>query len=79
MTVNLVKKAQVKKRIERESEPHAYRMSIPSFITDEDIGLGDVVKRVTASIGINPCGGCQRRAERLNHWLVFSGGRPNSK
>jgi hypothetical protein len=70
---DVVKKEQVK------NVTNAYRINIPRFITDEDIGLGDVVKRVTSSIGIKPCGGCQRRAERLNHWLVFSGGRPSSR
>ncbi len=71
-----MKKEEVKKG--SETVTHAYRINMPRFITDEDIGLGDVVKRVTSSIGIKTCGGCQRRAERLNHWLVFSGGRPNS-
>ncbi|HKC62400.1 MAG TPA: hypothetical protein VKB86_02125 [Pyrinomonadaceae bacterium] len=48
-----------------------YRVRLPGFISEE-IGLGDVIKRATSSIGIKPCGGCQRRAERLNRWIVFS-------
>lgn len=48
-----------------------YRVRLPGFITEE-IGLGDVIKRATSSIGIKPCGGCQRRAEKLNRWIVFS-------
>lgn len=50
-----------------------YRVRLPSFIKDEDeeIGLGDVVKRATAAFGIRPCGGCERRAAALNRRLVF--------
>jgi hypothetical protein len=52
-----------------------YRVRLPGFITEE-VGLGDVIKRVTASVGIRPCGGCLRRAEALNRRVVFSrGGR----
>jgi hypothetical protein len=56
-----------------EHQPHRVRLS--GFITDEDIGLGDVIKRVTYAVGIKPCGGCERRAAALNRWLVFSGRR----
>lgn len=51
-------------------QPH--RLNIPGFITDEDIGLGGVIKRATYALGIKHCGGCQRRAGALNRWLVFS-------
>lgn len=57
--------------------PHQpYRVRLPGFITDEDIGLGDGIKRATAAIGIPPCGDCAHRAAILNRWLVFSGRRP---
>ena len=55
-----------------KDERQPYRMRLPGFITDEEIGLGDVIKRATSSIGIRPCGGCERRAAALNRWLVFS-------
>ena len=58
------------------SERQPYQVSLPGFITDEDVGLGDVIKRVTYAVGIKPCGGCERRAATLNHWLVFSRRRP---
>ena len=58
-----------------KNEGRPYRMRLPGFISEEDIGLGDVIKRVTTAAGIKPCGGCQRRAAVLNRWLVFSGGR----
>lgn len=51
-------------------EPH--RVRLPGFISDEEVGLGEVVKRVTSRVGIRPCGGCTERASRLNNWMVFS-------
>ncbi|MGH7945266.1 MAG: hypothetical protein ACREF9_09680, partial [Opitutaceae bacterium] len=47
------------------------RVRLPGFVGDKDIGLGDLVKRATASIGIGPCAGCERRAAALNRWMVF--------
>jgi len=56
-------------------ERQPYRVRLPGFISDEDVGLGDVIKRATHAVGIKPCGGCARRATALNRWLVFSGKR----
>ena len=54
-----------------ERKPHQVRL--PGFITNHDeVGLGDVVKRVTYAMGIKPCGGCERRAAALNRWMVFT-------
>jgi len=58
-----------------QDERQPYHVRLPRFITDEEIGLGDAIKRVTSTFGIRPCGGCQRRAVALNRWLVFSGKR----
>lgn len=55
--------------------PEPARVRLPGFINDADIGLGDVVKRVTHAAGVRPCSGCERRAAALNRWLVFSGRR----
>jgi hypothetical protein len=52
-------------------KPH--RVRLPGFVTDEDVGLGDVIKRVTRTLGVRTCGGCERRARALNGWLVFTG------
>ncbi len=52
--------------------PH--RVRLPRFVTDEDVGLGDVIKRVTHTVGIKTCGACERRAAALNRWLRFGGG-----
>jgi hypothetical protein len=45
---------------------------LPGVINEEDIGLGDIVKRASSIVGIKPCGGCAERARRLNSWLVFT-------
>ena len=50
-----------------------YRVRLPGFVSDEDVGLGDTIKRATSTVGITPCGGCNRRAAALNRWMVFSG------
>lgn len=49
------------------------RVRLPGFVSDEDIGLGDVIKRATSTVGIRPCGGCKQRAAALNRWVTFSG------
>jgi peroxiredoxin len=51
--------------------PH--RVNLPGFLVKHEIGLGDVIKRVTSAMGIKPCVGCERRAGVLNRWMVFSG------
>jgi hypothetical protein len=48
------------------------KVRLPGFIGDEDIGLGDVIKRTTSYFGIKPCGGCEKRAAALNRWLIFT-------
>jgi hypothetical protein len=53
-----------------EQQPH--RVRLPGFITDEEIGLGDLIKRTTSYFGVQSCGGCGRRADALNRWLVFT-------
>jgi hypothetical protein len=58
-----------------EGERPPSKVRLPGFITDEDIGLGDIVTRMTHAAGIWTCGGCAQRAAVLNRWLVFSGKR----
>ena len=64
-----------KTSVARKDKRQPYQVHLPGFITDEDIGLGDVIKRATSAVGIRPCGGCQRRAAALNRWFTFSGSR----
>ena len=49
-----------------------YRVRLPGFVSDEQIGLGDVIKRATYSVGVRPCAGCLGRAAALNRWMVFT-------
>lgn len=68
------------KRKDHGSDPDkperlAYRVRLPGFVTDDDVGLGDLIKRATSAVGIKPCGGCHRRAAALNRWMVFHGRR----
>jgi hypothetical protein len=53
-----------------ERPPH--RVRLPGFLIEEEMGLGDAIKRVTYAMGIKPCGGCEKRAAALNQWMQFS-------
>ena len=57
------------KETRQQSKP--VKVRLPGFVSDKEIGLGDVIKRATSTLGIRPCGGCHRRAETLNRWVVF--------
>jgi hypothetical protein len=53
-------------------QPHPVRL--PGFMMpdeEEEVGLGEVIKRATAAVGIRPCSGCQRRAQALDRRVVF--------
>jgi hypothetical protein len=56
-----------------EREP--FRVRLPGFVREEDIGLGDAIKQVSRAFGIRPCDGCDRRAATLNRWFAFNGRR----
>ena len=60
------------RRSDRVTERQPQRVRLPGFVKDEEIGLGDVIKRATYSVGIRPCGGCGRRAAALNRLVVFT-------
>lgn len=51
------------------------QVRLPGFVSDEPVGLGHVIKRVTAMAGIKPCGGCARRAAKLDRLVSFTGRR----
>lgn len=55
-----------------ESGRPAHRVRLPGFLIDEEIGLGDLIKKTTYAMGIQPCGGCEKRAAALNRWMTFS-------
>ncbi len=60
-----------------ERQPHLVRL--PGFLIEEEIGLGDAVKRATYALGIKPCAGCEKRAAALNRWMHFSRQAPGSR
>ena len=53
-----------------EHQPH--RMRLPGFLIEEEIGLGDLIKKTTYAMGIKPCTGCDKRAAILNRWMTFT-------
>jgi hypothetical protein len=53
-----------------------YRVRLPGFSREQEVGLGTVIKRATSWVGISACAGCDRRAAALNRWFVFTGWRP---
>lgn len=66
-------KEEARKDSTEQGQQPRYQVRLPGFIPDEEIGLGDVIKRATYAMGIKPCGGCERRAAVLNRWVGFSG------
>jgi hypothetical protein len=55
-----------------KQEKAPYHIRLPGFLIERETGLGDVIKRATASVGIRPCSGCEKRAAALNRWMTFS-------
>jgi hypothetical protein len=60
------------KRPDDKAAATPMRVRLPGFIKDEEIGLGDVIKRATSRLGIRPCAGCEKRAAALNRWMGFT-------
>lgn len=50
----------------------AFQVRLPGFIVPDERGLGDLVKSATSAIGLQPCGGCEKRRDALNRFLVFA-------
>ena len=55
-----------------KTEHQHHRIRFPGFIKEEELGLGDVIKKVTYAMGIKPCDGCEKRAAALNRWMRFT-------
>jgi hypothetical protein len=69
----MTKKDETDAHAESREHPTAHRVRLPGFLNDDEIGLGDVIKRATSYFGLQSCGGCDSRAEALNRWMSFSG------
>ena len=54
-----------------QDQPARSVVQLPRFLVSEPVGAGTLVKRVTLSLGLRPCGGCEARATRLDSWLAF--------
>jgi len=52
------------------------KIPLPGLI--KPVGLGDMAKAVTSAVGVKPCGGCRKRAERMNRALTFTPADPPS-
>lgn len=50
----------------------AVRVGLPIEMAEE-VGLGDIIKRLTSKVGISPCAPCEQRAATLNRHVVFTG------
>jgi hypothetical protein len=59
-------------RVSEKLPARPHRVRLPGFVIEDEIGLGDALRRVTYAMGIKSCGGCRRRADALNRWFVFS-------
>jgi hypothetical protein len=59
----------------QEPTQAARTVRLPGFTADRTVGMGDLIKRAASITGVKPCGPCERRAQRLNAWLAFTGKR----
>jgi hypothetical protein len=66
-----LRKGRTRPKEQAIGEPH--RVRLPGFLIEEEIGLGDAIKRVTYAMGVkHPCSGCEKRAAALNRRVHFS-------
>jgi len=64
-------KQAAKNRVKYAGNPPR-RIRVPGFLIEEEIGLGEAIKRLTYAMGIKPCGDCDKRAAALNRRIHFS-------
>jgi len=72
MTTTGERKGRERTETTNASDRPAHEVRLPGFVTDEQVGLGEAIGRLTSYIGVRPCGGCKRRAAALNRWMVFN-------
>jgi hypothetical protein len=56
----------------KNDEQPTHRVRLPGFLIEEEVGLGDLIKKTTYAMGIKPCSGCEKRAAALNRWMTLS-------
>ena len=60
------------KKVDSIPQRSSHVVRLPGFLIEDEVGLGDLIKKATYAMGLNPCGGCERRAAALNRWMTFS-------
>ena len=73
ISFDVISEMKTKQATKETRERRPYRVRLPGFVTEKEVGLGDVIKRATNAVGIRPCAGCERRAAAFNRWFVFTG------
>jgi len=53
--------------------PARFSIQVPGMIRGRSIGLGSVMKGMTSAVKLRPCGGCNRRASKLDELMDFRG------
>jgi hypothetical protein len=61
------------RRPEQQSIRGVRRVRLPGFLSEDEIGLGDAIQRITYAMGVRSCGGCEKRAAALNRLLTLTG------
>ena len=54
-------------------QPARLSIPVPGMGTGKAIGLGSAIKQVTRAFGVQSCGGCKKRASRLDRLVEFRG------
>jgi hypothetical protein len=54
------------------TDPAMHTIRVPTFLLSHGVGLGEMLKRISTSLGAPPCARCDERAARLNRWLRFA-------
>jgi hypothetical protein len=49
-----------------------FRVRLPGFIVQDQVGLGDVIKRATYVMGFTLCAACEKRVAWLNRSVIFT-------
>lgn len=56
----------------KKKNTQPYKVRLPGFMPENEIGLGDVIKQATSAFGIKTCNSCEERANKLNKWFLFT-------
>lgn len=48
-------------------------VQVPGMSPGEQLGLGTIMKKATAAVGLRPCSSCNRRAVKLDSLVAFKG------